>query len=695
MKLKSQLRYRVTTCIIFALLALNVYTALAQNEVGKIRRDSLYAILQSAKTPAEKLPVLNELTTLCWQREEECSLNKEIVDLALQVDSFTIAYNAMAALSQYYYDINITDSLLYWHGMIDMIAGRRNEFPDALFISGSFVLQDYLWTEDYELAMNDAIRLADLARKENKEYGLLRSYHCLGLIYQVLEQDSNAVAAFREGLDFLNKNTNHRRFEMLYLRDMVVSTLRLNLFDETESLLKRYEKLLEKFDEAYETKGQFFPSARSHCFLDAYFCELYTRAGQLKKAREHLDKATRLVSKEMDDYVEYIYYEAEALYYMTIKDYRKAMIAIDNALELERSLNILGMKMTVLRETGHLKGAIDVYNEMLEMNSSINKKAFDRQIAQLRTLNDLNDSEKQARELNLQKEQIASKQRLLIYIWATIVVLLILAFCLYRLYRRTYRLQKDLLYEKDLLIESEKQLRKMKEKAEEANRMKTAFISNISHEVRTPLNAIVGFSELLVDDSFPEEEKQFFASTINRSSELLMNLINDVLDLSRLESGNYKFSIKEWDIVVLCREFIADRKQKCTSGVTLTGSFPVESYLLKTDRFWLLHLLGHLLSNAMKFTRQGEVNLSFGVDEEGGFVRFYVTDTGCGIPLEMQKKIFERFEKLNEFEQGTGLGLAICRIIAEQFGGILYIDSSYTKGARMVFAHPCNLKKEN
>ena len=371
---------------------------------------------------------------------------------------------------------------------------------------------------------------------------------------------------------------------------------------------------------------------------------------------------------------------------------RQALSAIDKALELEDDLDLMLQKIQVLRNSGQLQEAIWVYKKLLALNAAINNKAFNCQMAQLRLLNDLNDSENQERELEYQNAQIASKQRQLYHVLVTVGILLILVFLLYRLYRRTRRLKNELLCEKDSLVESEKQLRAVKEEAVEANRLKTVFISNISHEVRTPLNAIVGFSELLVDDSFPEDEKIAFASTINHSSELLMNLINDVLDLSRLESGNFSFTIREWDAVQICHEILNSFEEKVLPGVKLTSSSSLESYLLNTDRFRMHQLLGHLLSNAVKFTREGEVDLSFETDPENGVVRFIVTDTGCGIPVEMHRKIFERFEKLDEFKQGTGLGLAICQIVAAQLGGSLYIDSSYTKGARFVFVHPCNLE---
>lgn len=676
-------------------LLLYAVSAFSQNEIGRIRTDSLHNVLQEAKTPEEKLTVLKELVTINRQQEIEVSLGKEIMDIAMQLDSFPLVYNAMAELSRYYYNQNMRDSMLYWYAMIDTISHRHKECPDALFTAGSLVCQNYLWAEDYEQAMNEAIRQVDLANREHQEYGQARGNYNLALIYQVVGQDSNAVDVFRKGLVWLDKHRDWPVLELQYLSDMAISTLRLNLFDESEKLLMRYEKLLDKMEQDYETKGYIFQVRLHRCLLNSEFSELYTRSGKMGRAREYLEKAATFMSDSLEVFIRFTYYQSEALYYVKVGENRLALSAIDNALSFGYDPDMMRLKMQVLRCDGQLKEAIQVYKNILETNAEINNKAFDRQMAQLRVLNDLNDSEKRIRELEHQNVQIASRQRQLVYILVTIGILLILVFLLYRLYHRTRRLKNELLLEKDSLVESEKQLRIIKEKAVEANHLKTVFISNISHEVRTPLNAIVGFSELLVDNSFSEEEKITFAATIKHSSELLMNLINDVLDLSRLESGNYNFTIKEWDAVVLCREIMDSLEGKVMPDVKLNFISAVETFLLNTDRYRLLQLLGHLLSNALKFTTVGEVNLKFEIDRESNSVCFIVADTGCGIPVEMADKIFERFEKLDDFKQGTGLGLAICRNIAGRFGGSLYLDTSYAKkmkGACFVFVHPCSLE---
>ena len=252
------------------------------------------------------------------------------------------------------------------------------------------------------------------------------------------------------------------------------------------------------------------------------------------------------------------------------------------------------------------------------------------------------------RSKKLKSEQEALKQKQIVVSIGLLLVLMGLLYMLWRIYMHTKRLRNELLQEKDSLTASEKQLRVVTKEAEAANKKKSAFIANISHEVRTPLNAIVGFSELLASSEYSEEEKIRFAGEVNHSSELLLNLVNDVLDLSRLESGKIKFSVKPNDLVACCQRALDSIRHRVKPGVRLTFTPSIESYTLNTDALRLQQLLTNLLSNAAKFTSEGEINLSFTVDEGKEEVRFSVTDTGCGIPEDKCEKIFERFEKLDD-----------------------------------------------
>ena len=233
-----------------------------------------------------------------------------------------------------------------------------------------------------------------------------------------------------------------------------------------------------------------------------------------------------------------------------------------------------------------------------------------------------------------------------------------------------------------------------KEKAEESNRLKTAFLANMSHEIRTPLNAIVGFSSVLVSDDSSPAEKAQYCDIIQKNSDLLLHLINDILDISRMESGKIKFVWEECDVVELCQTALSTAEYGRKTSALFLFETPVASLVIKTDAQRLKQVLINLLSNAAKFTPSGSIKLAIAIDKQHQQLELSVSDTGCGIPPDKSEKVFERFEKLNEYSQGTGLGLAISRLIVENLGGKIWVDKDYTEGARFVFTHPLTKKEK-
>ena len=248
---------------------------------------------------------------------------------------------------------------------------------------------------------------------------------------------------------------------------------------------------------------------------------------------------------------------------------------------------------------------------------------------------------------------------------------------------------------KDELQESESALREAKDRAEESSRLKSAFLANMSHEIRTPLNAIVGFSDVLASGGISVDEQQGYVDIIKTNSDLLLRLINDILDVSRLEADRVTFTIEKCDVVPLCQQVLASVSQARKSENEFIFECDRESVDLRTDTQRLQQVIINLLSNADKFTRNGKITLKLEVDDEKRVATFSVSDTGTGIPLEKQKQVFERFEKLNEYVQGTGLGLSICKLTVEKWGGEIWVDSGYTDGARFVFTHPFEIEQPN
>ena len=287
-------------------------------------------------------------------------------------------------------------------------------------------------------------------------------------------------------------------------------------------------------------------------------------------------------------------------------------------------------------------------------------------------------------DVEIINQTVSFYQQYTYQIWAVFAILMILIGGLVVslfFYFRTKRLKDD-------LERSEVDLRDAKDRAEESNRLKSAFLANMSHEIRTPLNAIVGFSDVLTDEGISNEERESYSEIIKSNSSLLLRLINDILDLSRLEADRVQMTCEACDVIQVCRQVLTsvDFSRKSNNKFVFASDY--ESFVLTTDVQRLQQVIINLLSNAAKFTQDGVITLGFSVDGEQKFALFSVTDTGCGIPKEKQKLVFERFEKLNEYAQGTGLGLSICKLTVEKWGGEIWVDPDYTGGARFVFSMP-------
>nr|WP_272697194.1 ATP-binding protein [Parabacteroides johnsonii] len=271
-----------------------------------------------------------------------------------------------------------------------------------------------------------------------------------------------------------------------------------------------------------------------------------------------------------------------------------------------------------------------------------------------------------------------------ILLLVSIVLLLFLIMVLY-FYLRTSKLKNKLLILIDKQKEDEIELRKAKDKAEESDRLKSAFLANMSHEIRTPLNAIVGFSNLLTTAE-NEEERDEYINIISSNNELLLQLINDILDVAKIEAGTLEFIDSEIDINALLSDIEQSSRLKAPEGVQVSFVEKLPYCIIMSDKNRLAQVITNFINNAIKFTKEGSIR--FGYEHKDDKLLFYVKDTGCGIEPEKKDLVFNRFVKLNSFAQGTGLGLAICQMIIKKLGGEIGVESELGTGSTFWFTLP-------
>lgn len=677
---------RLIFIIFLSLLTILRTQASETSIVSQQKQDSLLSVLSKADKANEKIEILQILANLNENEQEEVTYWKQVIEVANGVDSLSCSYRAMSSICKYYAINKEVDSLVFWVNRLDSIGKEDMRAVEFQFQVYNYLCRVYLSGEDrLELAMNIAISQRLLAEKTGSTRGLILSSENLGLIYMLSGRYEDAISSFETCLSLLNKDKDQLGYKLQVIESLVRTYIYKSEFDKAEHLLNYYEEILIKMESM--TNSSNFDTRYCRCFLYSYRIWMYSVQEEKYKAVEAINELD-LYKNALSGFAWVIHKFAMAHYYFMIKQYDLALFELK---PIEQGDNeVLQLKIDILKAKGDKKAVLETSQQLLDVYKNKNLKAYLSQVDQLRSLQQLNEQEKQKQILLTQKQELKNKQIQLILLVISFGILVTLLIFLIRYSLHIHRLRNVLEREKVFLKDTNHNLEIARVKAEKADQMKSNFIANISHEIRTPLNGIVGFTSLLADSS--EDEREEYIQIINNNSDLLLNLVGDVLDLSQLEADNFTLCYQKADIHVCCLHALDTMRHRVNLDVKVVFTYSEAPYIMSTDPLRLQQLLVNLLTNAAKFTEEGEIRLDYKVDEVNKRVRFSVSDTGCGIPLDKQKIIFDRFEKVNDFKQGAGLGLSICKAISSRFGGEVYIDASYTAGACFVFILP--LSKE-
>ncbi len=678
------------------LFASDVPAVLSQKNMHEM--DSLQQVLSQSADPKQKISILSLLSDLSQESPIRLDFLKQQLNIALQIDSIEAIYASLGGLVEHYYNLSGgRDSMIYWIGKIDSLILIQKEYPDVFYEAKSLLAQSLLWDKNYEMALDEATKLYRLVEKHQSPYGVARCTETLGLIYQRIRHDDEAIEAFDDALKQI-LSIGKKDYSLIRLASyQAESAVRTTQFEWAEKILQRYKFFIDEQAKLNEKVGDVCLVEREYWLLYSFYTSLYLKENKMDKAKEALDMAAKYNGNILveGDYALNTYLAVKARYYEQIGNHTLALHYLDEVLKTERLPEDLKMKADILNYLGRYKEALVLCDELYDIALQENNETFFRQINQLRAFHELREKEKKEHELLLSNQRMGHQKKQLVFSVSLSLVLLVVFYVLFKYYKRTRQLKNELLHEKDALLESESNLLKEKKSAENASLMKSAFLANMSHEIRTPLNAIVGFSGLLVEPSVDAEEREGYIHIIKNNTDLLLNLLNDVLDLSRIEAGDMTFNIKKYQLKECCQMALDSVRHRVSGSVKLTFTPSSENVIISTDTLRLQQQLTNLLTNAAKFTQQGEINLSYRLEPEDNKVRIAVTDTGCGIPLEKQKDVFKRFEKLDDYKPGAGLGLSICSIIAERLGGTVFVDPDYVGGARFVLVYPCEVIEED
>lgn len=527
------------------------------------------------------------------------------------------------------------------------------------------LIKSSLFRGEIRMAIAQSDQMYSKARALAYPFGNALALNAMGEVYSYTGRLREADAAYEESLRLLDGMDG----EDVHIRMLLVELIDYNLRIRNVNGASRYLARLNLYPE-----DRLSPLELAMRHISNASCQLFK--GDLKAASHCLVQIGQLEAQLIPEIRQYLLI-IDARYLVATGEHEAALTAYNDFLQTEYARinhNIykeaLLEKADLLVKMGNKEEAYGQYGKVFSYIKTSFEKNYPKEIDRLCT-------RFQADQLAYQNERdrIVSMR---FYLAGIIVSVLFLIFLLVLGWKKIFRLKR-----------SQMRQEAMKEKAVQAIQRKNMFLSNMSHEVRTPLNAIVGFSAVLTDEdeSFDDESRREFSEIIKVNSFQLLKLINDILDFSDFENDNITFNIRTHDAVKLCNEVVETVMASRKLEVEMRFDTDLSVLMLDTDDARLRQVLINLLVNATKFTEQGSIVLELKM-ADAGTALFSVTDTGCGIPPEKQHLIFERFEKLNDFVQGSGLGLSICQLIVKYMNGKLWVDSGYTRGARFCFTHP-------
>lgn len=527
------------------------------------------------------------------------------------------------------------------------------------------LIKSSLFRGEIRMAIAQSDQMYSKARALTYPFGNALALNAMGEVYSYTGRLREAGAAYEESLRLLDGMDG----EDVHIRMLLVELIDYNLRIRNVNGASRYLARLNFYPE-----DRLSPLELAMRHISNASCQLFK--GDLKAASHCLVQIGQLEAQLIPEIRQYLLI-IDARYLVATGEHEAALTAYNDFLQTEYARinhNIykeaLLEKADLLVKMGNKEEAYGQYGKVFSYIKTSFEKNYPKEIDRLCT-------RFQADQLAYQNERdrIVSMR---FYLAGIIVSVLFLIFLLVLGWKKIFRLKR-----------SQMRQEAMKEKAVQAIQRKNMFLSNMSHEVRTPLNAIVGFSAVLTDEdeSFDDESRREFSEIIKVNSFQLLKLINDILDFSDFENDNITFNIRTHDAVKLCNEVVETVMVSRKLEVEMRFDTDLSVLMLDTDDARLRQVLINLLVNAAKFTEQGSIVLELKM-ADAGTALFSVTDTGCGIPPEKQHLIFERFEKLNDFVQGSGLGLSICQLIVKYMNGKLWVDSGYTRGARFCFTHP-------
>lgn len=663
-------------------------------------KDSLSEALPSASSPLQKLEIMTNLMDLSRQ-EEQVEYAKQLYWLALEEDEDYYKEAALTEILRFYVNTDAKDSAKVYLAEAEReLKGKARDFLVTYMKTIMDVRVVYYTKGEDRMKLIEKYKLRLETEKDMPVLDKISNYYLLGMANSNRVDPKNQDAIYKEVCYYMNNLIElSDNIPLRYSYLFRLNTLNiLSLMEATpENRVKaslRYLNMQKEYADTKEMKKRPYTSKRH--LLNAY-STLATAAETVGKdmATYYFNYFIYLNRKYPEDAAfsaEYDRYFTSLNYYKSIRDFQKAADYNDSVIYYFRHGNFqfdltenivltLKDKIDCLDSLHRYKDAYEAYKEYSVLLDSARTRSMENKVEDLEIKKHVDELvvEKKALEIDLQK----SRSQLYLFLALLILSISFGIFIFFRL-GKIKSLYKELQESNRLVIIAS-------EKAQESERMKNAFIKNMCHEVRTPLNAINGFAELITSDGISPEEKKEFSKIIYTNCHNITSMMNDVLVIAQLDSSNEVLPLEPVHISLLCHHEmnkLEKLQQKPDIHYQVEGDKSNDLIYSDPNHFGII--ISHLLNNANKFTNQGSITLSYRPEEEGRIMCICVTDTGCGIPADKSEWIFERFTKNDDFIPGSGLGLYLCRLITQRLNGSLKLDTCYTGGARFILRLPIN-----
>lgn len=696
-------------CLVPALWAAPQKNASRESTSGLL--DSLRQKLSQAQTPKDSLAILYDLYDLSLRSDQQ-KLAWQIYDIVNRTDDKTGVSDVLCQLAVLY---SKSDSVLQH---IEECAKAQPESR----LQKQYLLFIQLYREDAKAKnLKGSQRQEEVMKIFNKEhngnpadtssfYDNIRQLYSL-CIYLSYTTSGKLYVEYLQRLEELIRQLPADAYflrNMFYTRAAIVYTNN-GEYDRAIAADRELIHIIDELKKRYAAMGRRY---RNHNY-DANYYLCYRRMLSnypgltQEEVEDFYNKCVALsernedVRKNLEDHprVKVYYLVAQKKYKQAIPYIKQLLDHTDLAPAQRRQMLSLFKEAAIATgDDASLLVALKEYNDVL---LQYQQDSYDELYRELQIRYDVNNLIAENIQLELESRETQARNDNIIkiaFIVSMVFVLLLLVVISYSFLRtrnfanRLLRLTEMLKQGRRQLIEIQKELVETCERAEEANIAKSNFFHSMSHEVRTPLNAIMGFSQLLVK-KIPDEHRgklEQFTHLITLNTEYLSTLISDILDVSSLESGEMLCELNPVSVHTMANVAVNNMRGRAKAGVTMEFVPSTEDFRISTDRLRVEQVLINLLNNAAKFTDAGSIVLSYCIDDSKHSLMFTVTDTGCGIPAGKEEVIFDRFVKLDPFKQGSGLGLYLCRSVARLLGGDLFVDKLYDKGACFCFTIPIN-----